>query len=146
MPPGTANALTRGVYTSFEEFRNNAPSIGDFEVQVEDNRRVLYIREAGHSYYTHDAWGYCDGKDIYIMRDGMLYAAWREGKAFYFYRDIISRVNPPEPEVLPASEAVPTNAASGAAGATEENSFTGRHADYKRRYVYSVDMDTGTVY
>jgi hypothetical protein len=145
-PIGTADALTRGVYTSFEEFRNNAPSIGDFEVQVEDNRRVLYIREAGHSYYTHDAWGYCDGKDIYIMRDGMLYAAWREGKAFYFYRDIISRVNPPEPEVLPASEAVPTNAASGAAGATEENSFTGRHADYKRRYVYSVDMDTGTVY
>ena len=139
-PIGKADVLTRGVYTSFEEFRNNTPSIGDFEVKVEDNHRILYVREAGNSYYTHDAWGYCDGKDVYIMRDGILYSAWREGKAFYFYRDIISRVNPPHSEIIPASEPVPTSSA------TAEDSFTGRHADYKRRYVYSIDMDTGTVY
>jgi hypothetical protein len=139
-PIGKADVLTRGVYTSFEEFRNNAPSIRDFEVKVEDNHRILYVGEAGNTYYTHDAWGYCDGKDVYIMRDGILYSAWREGKAFYFYRDIISRVNPPEGEIIPASEPISTG------GATAEDSFTGRHADYKRRYVYSVDMDTGTVY
>ena len=137
-PIGTDTTLTRGVYNSFEEFRNNAPSIRDFEVKVEDDRRILYTREAGNSYYTHDAWGYCDGKDVYIMRDGILYSAWREGKAFYFYRDIISRVNPPAAEKNPATE--------GISGATTGDSVTGRHADYKRRYVYSVDMDNGTVY
>jgi hypothetical protein len=139
-PIGKATALTRGVYTNFEEFRNNAPSIRDFEVKVEDNHRILYVREAGNTFYTHDAWGYCDGKNVYIMRDGMLYSAWREGKAFYFYRDIISRINPPDAEIIPASEAVSIG------GATTDDSFTGRHADYKRRYVYSVDMDTGNVY
>jgi hypothetical protein len=137
-PIGIDTTLTRGVYNSFEEFRNNAPSIRDFEVKVEDDRRILYTREAGNSYYTHDAWGYCDGKDVYIMRDGVLYSAWREGKAFYFYRDIISRVNPPAAEKNPATE--------GISGATTGDSVTGRHADYKRRYVYSVDMDTGNVY
>jgi hypothetical protein len=149
-PIGKADVLTRGVYASFEEFRNNSPSVRDFEVKVEDNHRILYVREAGNTYYTHDAWGYCDGKDVYIMRDGILYSAWREGKAFYFYRDIISRVNPPDGEIIPTSEPVPpTGAVSGAPIATSanaEDSFTGRHADYKRRYVYSVDMDTGTVY
>ena len=137
-PIGIDTTLTRGVYNSFEEFRNNTPSIRDFEVKVEDDRRILYTREAGNSYYTHDAWGYCDGKDVYIMRDGVLYSAWREGKAFYFYRDIISRVNPPATEKNPATE--------GLSGATTGDSVTGRHADYKRRYVYSVDMDTGNVY
>jgi hypothetical protein len=142
-PIGTDSGLTRGVYANFEEFRNNAPSIRDFEVKVEDNRRILYTREGGNSYYTHDAWGYCDGKDVYIMRDGVLYSAWREGKAFYFYRDIISRVNPQDvgmAERGAGAEGPLTR------GATAGDSVTGRHADYKRRYVYSVDMDTGNVY
>ena len=74
------------------------------------------------------------------MRDGVLYSAWREGKAFYFYRDIISRVNPPDAEKNPAAEGLSTQSA------TSGGSVSGRHADYKRRYVYSVDMDTGNVY
>ncbi len=76
--------LTPGVYTSFDEFRNNAPSIRDFEIKLEKKERVLYIREQGRSYYSHNAWGYCDGKNIFVMRDGVLCHAWREGKAFYF--------------------------------------------------------------
>ena len=80
-------SLTPGVYVSFEEFRNNAPSIRDFEIKKENNTRVLYIKEAGGSswYYSHDVWGYCDGKAIYVMRDGILRQAWKEGNAYYFY-------------------------------------------------------------
>ena len=73
----------RGVYANFEEFRNNAPSIQNFEIREENHERVLYIRESGATYYKHDAWGYSDGKDIYIMRDGILCPAWKEGNAFY---------------------------------------------------------------
>jgi len=145
-PIGIATALTRGVYNNFEEFRNNAPSIHDFEVKVEDDRRILYTREAGNSYYTHDAWGYCDGKDVYVMRDGVLYSAWREGKAFYFYRDIISRINPPDAERGPGTGRNPGAEGISTGPAATGDSVTGRHADYKRRYVYSVDMDTGNVY
>lgn len=81
--PINDNRPAPGVYANFEEFRNNTPSIQNFEIKVENNERVLYIRESGATYYKHDAWGYSDGKDIFIMRDGVLCPAWKEGKAFY---------------------------------------------------------------
>ena len=108
----------RGVYASFEEFRNNTPSIQHFEIKLENHERVLYIQESGATYYTHDVWGYCDGKDIYIMRDGVLCPAWKEGKAFY----------------LPA------------AAATAHSLTEIRGRDYKQRSIYFVDMDTGDIY
>ena len=83
-PIGISAKLTPGVYTSFYEFRNNAPSIRDFEIKLEKKKRVLYIKEQGRSYYSHNVWGYCDGRNIFVMRDGVLCHAWREGKAFYF--------------------------------------------------------------
>ena len=108
----------RGVYANFEEFRNNTPSIQDFEIKTENNEHLLYIRESGNTYYSHDAWGYCDGKDIYVMRDGVLCPAWKEGKAFY----------------LPAA-------------VTAGSTLTiARSHDYKQRSIYSIDMDTGAIY
>lgn len=108
----------RGVYANFEEFRNNAPSIQNFEIKLENHERLLYIRESGNTYYTHDAWGYCDGKDFYVMRDGILCPAWKEGKAFY----------------------VP------AAGAVANPLTATRDRDYKQRSIYFIDMDTGDMY
>ena len=108
----------RGVYANFEEFRNNAPSIQDFEIKTENNEHLLYIRESGKTYYSHDAWGYSDGKDIYVMRDGILCPTWKEGKAFY----------------------IPS-------GTTTGSSLTiARSHDYKQRSIYSIDMDTGDIY
>src|SRR5258708_23615700 len=63
------SSLSRGVYSSFEEFKNNTPSIHNFAIKIEGPNRALYIIEGnGKSYYTHDAWGYCDGKAVFIMR------------------------------------------------------------------------------
>jgi hypothetical protein len=108
----------RGVYANFEEFRNNTPSIQNFEIRVEHHERVLYIRESGNTYYSHEVWGYCDGKDIYVMRDGILCLAWKEGKAFY----------------VPAGNAI--------ANSLSETS----DRDYKQRSIYFIDMDTGDIY
>jgi hypothetical protein len=108
----------RGVYATFEEFRNNSPSIQDFEVRLEHHERVLYIRESGNTYYDHEAWGYCDGKDIYVMRDGILCLAWKQGKAFY----------------VPAATATLNSLSE----------ITDR--DYKQRSIFFIDMDTGDIY
>jgi hypothetical protein len=81
--PIDENLPARGVYANFEEFRNNTPSIQHFEIRQENHQRVIYVEESGATYYTHEAWGYCDGKDFYIMRDGVLCPAWKEGKAFF---------------------------------------------------------------
>jgi hypothetical protein len=116
--PIDVNLPARGVYANFEEFRNNTPSIKNFEIKLENHERLLYIRESGTTYYTHEAWGYCDGKDIYIMRDGVLCPAWKEGKAFY----------------LPA------------ASITTDSLAETRSRDYKQRSIYLIDMDTGDIY
>jgi hypothetical protein len=157
----TSNAtMTAGVYKSFDEFKNNAPSIQNFEIRTEKKNRVLYIKgEDGTSYYSHDAWGYCDGNNIYIMRDGMLYPAWREGQAFYFYSfaykekmahayglysvtdgPLAGQLNSDEPS---ASAPEPYNPVTTAANMT----LTGaqRIAIMQQR-IYTIDMDSGAVY
>ncbi|HLI93981.1 MAG TPA: hypothetical protein VKU83_10240 [Puia sp.] len=108
----------RGVYASFEEFRNNSPSITDFEIRVTNRERLLYVRQSGTAYYCHDAWGYSDGKDIYIMRDGVLCPAWKEEKAFYI------------PAAARDTSEAPLNRSRG----------------YRGRTIYFVDMDTGDIY
>ncbi|HEV2353364.1 MAG TPA: hypothetical protein VGR89_03930 [Puia sp.] len=120
--PIDRSSPVRGVYASFDEFRNNHPSIIDFEVRVTGRERLLYIRQSGISYYCHDAWGYSDGKNIYIMRDGVLWPAWKEQKAFY----------------------IPASARAAAEAASEAPLNPSR--DYRRRSIYFVDMDTGDIY
>lgn len=116
--PIDANLPARGVYANFEEFRNNTPSIQNFEIKLENHQRILYIRESGETFYSHDAWGYSDGKDIFVMRDGILRPAWKEGKAYY----------------------LPT-------GATSGNSLPlSRDRDYRQRSIFFIDMDTGDIY
>jgi hypothetical protein len=87
-PIAANEPLIPGVYADFEEFRNNAPSIRNFEIKEEKSYRLLYIKADGASCYCHDAWGYCDGKNIFVMRDGILCHTWKEGKAFYLHKTL----------------------------------------------------------
>lgn len=147
-PFDNSTAYTRGVYMSFEEFRNNAPSILDFEIRTEDkDQQVLYIRDAsGTPYYSHTAWGYCDGKSIFIMRDGLLCPAWKEGSAFYFYAFSVTEklqqtqvVNPGTPNMVTPSGAI----IRGTAPSTYQTTQKFREKD---RTIYALDMDTGNAY
>ncbi|HXB05858.1 MAG TPA: hypothetical protein VNW04_02045 [Puia sp.] len=86
-PISRNGSLTPGVYVTFQEFRNNTPSVRDYEIRTENNTRVLYMKEAGGSayFYSHNVWGYCDGKSVFVMRDGILHRTWREENAFYLF-------------------------------------------------------------
>jgi hypothetical protein len=119
--------LTPGVYVSFEEFKNNAPSISGFEIRLENIFRLLYIREGSSSYYSHQAWGCCDGKTIYVMRDGVLYPAFKESKAYYF-------LAPPTPPAL------------GPDGKPIAAGYAATKSETDQRRIYTVDMDSGKVY
>jgi hypothetical protein len=79
-------SFAAGVYASFEEFQSNAPSIRNFEIKKVKKETLLYLKDAsGKSNFSTDAWGYSDGTRLYIMRDGSLWPAWRQRKAFYLY-------------------------------------------------------------
>ena len=145
-PIGIAADLTAGVYASFDEFRNNTPSIRDFEIKMEHKERLLYIREPnGKSYYSHDAWGYCDGKDIFIMRDGMLCQAWREGGAFYFHGGTYREVIVPPGFIGLGKPGVP-NTGTGQVYNPSNVNNSGQAMEVKARTIFMIDMDSGAVY
>jgi hypothetical protein len=112
--------LSRGVYASFEEFRDNAPSIHDFEIRKDNGGLAIYLKgDDGTSYYTHNAWGCCDGRQIFLIRDGLLKPLRKAGNSFCFYG-----IEPDD--VAPAP-----------------GTFGGHN---ERHCLYVIDMDTGEVY
>jgi hypothetical protein len=90
----TVTRPVKGVYVNVEEFKNNAPSVLQYEVSKDKSGNVeLRIPdESGHLYYTHTAWGFCDGKQAYVMMDGNLFPVFCVQHQFYVlgskeYRD-----------------------------------------------------------
>ncbi len=111
---------SRGVYASFEEFRDNAPTIKDFEIKKGNGGLAIYLKGGdGTSYYTHNAWGYCDGSQFFLMRDGLLKPLRKAGNSFCFYGI--------EPDEL----------------APAPGTFGGHN---ERHCLYVIDMDTGDIY
>ena len=133
----TSIVRTRGVYASFNEFRNNEPSIQDFLVREVKDKTRLYIKNAaGEMTYSPNAWGYCDGKDIFVMKDGILYRTWREGKGYYFYYEEDDGRHPHHngayvPPLSPYGEP-PAHGIFGNSGKVD--------------CIFAVDMDTGDIY
>jgi hypothetical protein len=115
--------LIRGVYASFEEFRNNTPSVRDFDLMPQNGNLALYLKNGdGTSAYTHQAWGLCNGNQIYLMRDGLLHPVRKEGNSFYFYGIDVSASNSGSPPLIP-------------------------FADYIEQHcLYIIDLDTGQFY
>ena len=137
--------LTPGVYVNFEEFRKNTPSISNFEVRMEKTDHILYIKDdAGTLQYTHDVWGYCDGKNIFILRDGILLPIWKEGNAFYFqglsYRGEVSELPAPTAKQVSDDNYREANwPKPDAPPALTSTSFM-------QRRIYTIDMDSGKIY
>ena len=158
-PITAAAALHTGVYANFEEFRTNAPSIINYEIRMEKKNRTLYVKDAaGGSYYSHDAWGYCDGNDIYIMRDGVLLPVWKEGNSFYFLGQAYKERSVPRPtpnDPFPLSlkqrlddsvrDGTPTDAAPDPGYNRNYYSGNSRYAVQLQR-IYTIDMDSGKIY
>jgi len=144
-------ALTPGVYASFEEFRSNAPSIQNFEIKLENKNRLLYIKDAGgNSYYSHDAWGYCDGKSVYVMRDGFLCPAWREGNGYYFF-SLAYKENTSTsyaPTFQPGSPTIVSPSGAVIPGTPGQFMTYPTATTYKANLqrIYAIDMDSGKVY
>ncbi|MFZ1370066.1 MAG: hypothetical protein WAR78_06780 [Ferruginibacter sp.] len=78
------NDLQKGVYKDFEEFKANAPSIQDYELRNGTIGDIIYIKEGGSEYPTRNAWGFCDGTDIFINSGDKYSKLVRRENTFYF--------------------------------------------------------------
>jgi hypothetical protein len=83
----TATVLKPGVYASVEEFRNNQPSILNYDIRPDENGLTqLYLKdETGNSYFSRKMWGYCDGYQCYAMMDGNLFPILSVHHSFYVF-------------------------------------------------------------
>ena len=141
------STLVKGVYTSFKEFKDNVPSIKEYELKKEKDNLILYVKEAGgHSYYSHNAWGYCDGKFVYIMKDGVLVPAWKEGKAWYLYGRV--HIINPKKEGGAYTPIGPSASSSITPGVSVSTTMAVRTngSGSTQRHIFTVDMDSGNLY
>jgi len=74
----------KGVYTSYEEFKNNAPSIQDYRIQTTTEAHTLYVKDPkGEEYSLRTAWGFCDGENIYVRSAGLYFRLYYYKNNFY---------------------------------------------------------------
>jgi hypothetical protein len=152
----TDSALVPGVYKDFQEFKDNAPSIHEFEMVKEGKYKLLlYLKGPGQdATYSRNAWGYCDGSNIYIMKDGILVPAWKEEKAFYLLgqpeEGSFAKSKPSIALFMPVIlGTVPLGGGANAymsAGPGVPPSSQGAKRSAFFKHIFTVDMDTGKLY
>lgn len=84
-PMDHATRLVKGVYATYDEFRDNAPSILNYTIDTDPlGKPQLNIPgENGKMTFNHTAWGYCDGNQVYVMMDADLFSVFAVGHQFY---------------------------------------------------------------
>lgn len=96
LPILTDPVLEKGVYTSFKEFKNNAPSVRNFSVKEKRGKVTVYqVLEDGREVALEKVWGLCTDKEIYKYLFGDLIALEQVGKGFVVsnYLESINRRN-----------------------------------------------------
>lgn len=84
LPLYTDPVLKTGVYKSFEEFKNNNPSLVRIHLKMKDKELVQILDEDNNPVILKNYWGACDGKNRYVVFRGMLHKLSSSDKSFKF--------------------------------------------------------------
>ena len=87
--------LRKGVYRTFEEFKQNRPYYEAFEVTKVKSETILYLTDDKGSVPTTSEWGYCDGKNIYIKTGKHLFKLSRQAGSYVFMGEMANVVKVP---------------------------------------------------
>ena len=86
LPIHQADKPAKGVYITYEDFKNNRPSYTDYEVKFERIGDNLYVKEEdGKYYYRNKVWGFCNGEDIFIKMGLNYFPLFRSQHTWEFY-------------------------------------------------------------
>ena len=85
--------LKRGIYRSYEEFKNNDPSFtGSFYIEREPRKAkgwegaysiTLKVKKGGKKIWS--AWGFCEGNQVYISHQEDFFTIKRDLKGLSFW-------------------------------------------------------------
>lgn len=86
MPALTTGKIAKGVFNTFQEFKNNQPSDTAFEIRFEALADMLYVKDAnGQFYLKRNVWGFSDGEKAYIRFGNNFFQLERRQHTWEFF-------------------------------------------------------------
>jgi hypothetical protein len=83
--PVLADSIKRGVYRTFDDFKQNKPAITSFKFVNERVVDNLYHGDKGTGELITDYWGFFDGRDLYIQAGLSAFKAVRQQDTFELF-------------------------------------------------------------
>jgi len=132
----------KGVYLTFNDFKNHRPTYTDFNVKFESLADVVYVKEADGQYYPKkNIWGISDGEHVFIRMAANYFPLYNQQNTWEFYGSAALDARGPRiPVVLGAG--LPMTIAS--AGAAQFTSFSEKQLVNMR--AFQVDIENGKFY
>lgn len=136
--------LIRGVYLSFEEFRNNRPSYKEFDIKFEKLTDILYVKESdGKFYVKRNVWGFYNGKNLFIRMGLNYFPLFRHQQTLEFFgSNNLQKRTISVPHFM-GNTFVPMRYAAALAAV---NSSTKVNSKIARIRPFQIDMETGQFY
>lgn len=122
--------LSRGVYLSFDDFKNKRISYPDFKWEKTKYSMDVLIKKDGQETIFIEYWGFFDGKDLYIKPNLVPFKAIRKGNSFDLYGNLRNENY---------NYHITTNVQLALLTADP-------YSDYIAGYPLQIDMETGKVY
>ena len=90
--PVLTQSPKKGIYKTFSEFKNNSPSIMDFEVKKEKFKTVSIIDKQGNYLVTTKMFGFSDGEKCWILKGNFSFPLIRTGNSFEFFLTVVNNL------------------------------------------------------
>jgi hypothetical protein len=127
IPVLSSELITKGIFLSFIDFKNNKPSYPDFKYKIFKLSTEVTILQNGKEVAFTDYWGFSDRKDLYVKPRFLSFRVMREGNTFDMLGSMEGK-NIPVIIPLPGGGSITTS------------------MSYVFLYPLQIDMETGKVY
>lgn len=144
-PIMNAERPAKGVYRTFEEFRQNRPSDTAFEVRFEALVDHLYIKDKnGNVYLERNVWGICDGQRLFIKINSNFFQLFRQQNAWEFYGVKLQEMmlGSQQPGMRSSALSAPTPGTALAAAGLFDLMSNAR-INFRTLTAYQIDPETG---
>jgi hypothetical protein len=131
---------TKGVYLSFEDFKNNRPRYTDFDCKFESLADIVYVQEHGQSVPVNNLWGFSNGEYVFIRMGSNFFPLYREQNTWEFFGTATMEAKSPRMPVIMGA-GLPLAIVS--AGAAELASYEKKLVNMR---AFQVDIENGKFY
>ncbi len=136
-------SFKKGVYLTYNDFKNNTPSIQDFEIKKSEFAHTLFVKdEQGNQYPVRKIWGFSDGENVFIKSADIFFKLEKYNNNFYSWASKnISMVTK-----VPVGDIIGLGVISVATGGAAGGHLPRKTKAALHLKLYQLDLETGTLY